>query len=191
MDDDISLSKKKRIKGTRSMLRGKLLQVLFASEISGEPPETLFDRIFFREYTFDEEEPAGDKLLTKEEIAELEADVPILWKDADIEFARKLLQFTLQTKLFAIESIKNIIENWEFERITYVDRIILEMAIAELLHFPENSPKVVINEAIEIAKEYSTEKSGIFVNGVLDTIYKKLLQEGIIKAKEADENGET
>ncbi len=73
------------------------------------------------------------------------------------------------------EQLDNLIrlkvEKWEFHRIAVLDRIILRMATAELLYFPDIPPKVSINEAIEIAKDYSTDKSGKFVNGILDAVY--------------------
>lgn len=178
------LSKKKKIKGVRSLVRGKVLEVLFANEVSGESIDNLFQHIFFREFKFDPDEPETKRLLTREEIMELDADIPIEWDDDDIQFARDLIAKTQQTREFAVDEIKKSIANWEFERLTVVDRIILEMAIAELLHFPDIDPAVTINEAIEVAKLYSTEKSGIFVNGVLDSLYKKFTQEGLInKAK--------
>lgn len=178
------LSKKKKIKGVRSLVRGKVLEVLFANEVSGESIDNLFQHIFFREFKFDPDEPETKRLLTREEIMELDADIPIEWDDDDIQFARDLIAKTQQSREFAVDAIKKSIANWEFERLTVVDRIILEMAIAELLHFPDIDPAVTINEAIEVAKLYSTEKSGIFVNGVLDSLYKKFTQEGLInKAK--------
>ena len=67
--------------------------------------------------------------------------------------------------------IREKVEKWEFHRIALIDRLILRIAATELLYFPDVPPKVTINEAIEIAKEYSTDKSGKFVNGVLDAIY--------------------
>lgn len=177
------LSKTKKIEGTRSMVRGKVLEVLFANEVSGEPVDNLFQHIFYREFKFDPDEPATKRLLTREEIMELEADVPIQWEEDDVQFAKDLIEKTQQTRPFAIEEIKKSITNWELERLTIVDRIILEMAIAELLHFPEIDAEVTINEAIEIAKQYSTDKSGIFVNGVLDSLYKRFVQEGLIHKK--------
>ncbi|MFN3270652.1 MAG: transcription antitermination factor NusB [Candidatus Kapaibacteriota bacterium] len=177
------LSKTKKIEGTRSMVRGKVLEVLFANEVSQEPVENLFNHIFFREFKFDPDEPETKRLLTREEIMELEADIPISWDEDDVQFAKELIEKTQQTRPFAVEEIKKSIANWEFERLTIVDRIILEMAIAELLHFPEIDPEVTINEAIETAKQYSTDKSGIFVNGVLDSLYKKYVKEGLVKKK--------
>ncbi len=178
------LSKKKKVSGTRSMVRGKVLEVLYAHEISGEDVDKLFQHIFFRIFKFETEEPKERKLLTREEIHELDADIPIEWDQEDIQFARDLIKYTMLTKPFAIDEIKKNTENWEFERITVVDRVILEMAIAELLNFPEISPKVTINEAIEVAKQYSTDKSGIFVNGLLDTLFKKFVSEGLVSKKE-------
>ena len=70
--------------------------------------------------------------------------------------------------------IRAKVEKWEFHRIAVLDRLILRMAVAELLYFPDVPPKVTINEAIEIAKMYSTDKSGRFVNGILDAIYSDI-----------------
>ncbi len=67
---------------------------------------------------------------------------------------------------------------WQFSRLSPVDRSILRLAVYQLKNCPEIPPKVVINEAIELAKKYSTEKSGPFVNGVLDAILKKLKDSG-------------
>lgn len=70
--------------------------------------------------------------------------------------------------------IKECAQNYELHRISAVDRNILRLAIYEMLHCPEVPPVVSINEAIEIAKKYSTDDSGKFVNGVLDRIRGKL-----------------
>jgi N utilization substance protein B len=67
---------------------------------------------------------------------------------------------------------------WQFSRLSPVDRSILRLSVYQLMHCPDIPPKVVINEAIELAKKYSTEKSGPFVNGVLDAVLKKLRAEG-------------
>ncbi|WP_221390740.1 transcription antitermination factor NusB [Dyadobacter sp. NIV53] len=73
------------------------------------------------------------------------------------------------------------LKNWELDRIALVDLIILKTALAELIHFPGIPVKVTINEFIEIAKRYSTPKSGKFVNGVLDVLSVKLANEGVIR----------
>lgn len=67
--------------------------------------------------------------------------------------------------------IRAKIERWEFHRVAVIDRLILRMAAAEMLYLPDVPPKVSINEAIEIAKKFSTVNSGRFINGVLDAIY--------------------
>lgn len=64
--------------------------------------------------------------------------------------------------------------SWQFKRLSPVDKGILRLAVYQLKFCPDIPPKVVINEAIELAKKYSTEKSGPFVNGVLDAVMKKL-----------------
>jgi len=77
--------------------------------------------------------------------------------------------------------LEDQLKNWELERIALVDLIILKTALAELIHFPGIPVKVTINEFIEIAKRYSTPKSGKFVNGVLDVLSVKLAKEGVIR----------
>ena len=67
-------------------------------------------------------------------------------------------------------------ERWDVERIAVVDRIILRLAIAELMTEADVPSKVIINEAVEIAKKFSTENSSRFVNGVLDAVARKLQQ---------------
>jgi N utilization substance protein B len=71
--------------------------------------------------------------------------------------------------------------NWALERLPLTDRIILEMAIAEMLTFPSIPVKVTINEYIELAKNYSTPKSKQFINGILDVLSKELKTEGLLK----------
>jgi len=66
---------------------------------------------------------------------------------------------------------------WQFSRLSPVDRSILRLSVYQLKYCPEIPPKVVINEAIEMAKRYSTDKSGPFVNGVLDAVLKKMQAE--------------
>lgn len=72
------------------------------------------------------------------------------------------------------ELIRRHSRNYEFHRISAVDRNILRVATHEILHCPATPPAVAINEAIEIAKKYSTEESGRFVNGILDHIRSEL-----------------
>lgn len=73
--------------------------------------------------------------------------------------------------------IKRKAINWDFHRIAIIDKLILRLAICELLYFEDIPPKVTIDEAIEIAKKYSTSKSGQFVNGILDSVLLELRSE--------------
>jgi N utilization substance protein B len=73
------------------------------------------------------------------------------------------------------------LKNWDVERLSAMDYLILKMSVSEMINFPGIPVKVTINEAIEIAKEYSTPKSGKFVNGILDTLSKNLIKEGKIR----------
>ena len=90
-----------------------------------------------------------------------------------IEFAKDIIDKTVEHLSEVDSMIKSILENWEWNRVCAMDKAILGIAVTELLYFPENPPKVVINEALEIAKEYSTEKSDKFINGILDRIAKE------------------
>ena len=78
------------------------------------------------------------------------------------------------------ERIKKRSKNWAFSRITLMDKIILRQSIAEMIYIDDVPPRVTISEAIELAKEFSTEESHVFVNGMLDRIYKDLVEEGIL-----------
>ncbi len=91
-----------------------------------------------------------------------------------VDFAKDLIQKATEHRSVLDGNVASVVENWEFERIALLDRLILRIALCELLYFDEIPPKVTINEAIEIAKEFSTEQSGRFVNGILDTLYHGL-----------------
>ena len=69
------------------------------------------------------------------------------------------------------------LDNWDLTRIAVIDKVILRLALAEILYFEEIPPQVSINEAIELAKKYSTDKSGKFINGILDAIYREYKEE--------------
>lgn len=96
----------------------------------------------------------------------------------DNNFSSELLNKCLENIEDIDECIKGKLENWDFRRIAIIDKIVLRLAITELLYFEDIPPKVTIDEAIEIAKKYSTEKSGSFVNGILNAIYKDLNKKG-------------
>lgn len=88
------------------------------------------------------------------------------------EFLKSLFFETVSQSDECDKLIDSHLKNWEFNRIALLDKLILRMAITEMVFMNETPPKVVISEAIEIAKEYSTEESSSFVNGILDAVYK-------------------
>ncbi len=100
--------------------------------------------------------------------------VPKLYKDdEDRDFARDLFRKTLLNESELAKEYIDKTPNWDTERIAEIDTIILKMAICEFLKFPSIPVKVTINEYLEIAKEYSTPKSSIFINGILDNLVKE------------------
>ncbi|HUV30259.1 MAG TPA: transcription antitermination factor NusB [Acidobacteriota bacterium] len=88
------------------------------------------------------------------------------------EFARALFLLVCQHRQWADEVISSLAENWDIERIALVDRSIMQMALVELREMPDVPVKVTLNEAIELAKEYSTGESAAFINGILDSFVK-------------------
>ncbi len=94
------------------------------------------------------------------------------------DFALSLLEKIVSNLALIDSKIKNHAENWELDRMAIIDKNLMRIAIAEMLYFPDVPPKVSINEAIEIAKQYSTDKSGRFVNGILDAVRLELIQNG-------------
>lgn len=94
------------------------------------------------------------------------------------QFARSLLQTVLDKKEYLQELIVPKLKNWDPERIALLDMILMQMGVSEFLYFETIPPKVTINEYIDLAKEYSTQQSGQFVNGILDNIHKDLVAQG-------------
>ena len=92
-------------------------------------------------------------------------------------FAKDLLLTVLDKKALTLEMIKPKLKNWDPERIATLDMILMEMGVCEFLFFETIPPKVTINEYIDLAKEYSTNQSGQFVNGILDNIHKELVKD--------------
>jgi N utilization substance protein B len=106
---------------------------------------------------------------------------PLFKNEDDIDFARKLMRSSITRKEEYIKIIEKHTQNWETERIAQVDLLILQMAIAELFEFKSIPVKVTLNEFIEISKYYSTDKSKVFINGILDNIIKQLENDESIK----------
>jgi N utilization substance protein B len=139
---------------TRRQIREKVLQVLYAHELSKDPIE---------------------KIKT-----DLMQDI----EDKDsMTFAESLIHNSIENRDRYDKLIKSTVDNWDIDRIALLDFIIIKMCLSEFFFFEEIPPKVSINEAIDLAKDYSTKNSGKFVNGILDSLLSILMKKGEIKKK--------
>ncbi len=126
------------------------MQALYALEISKDAPQHVVDTI----------------------LSELKEN------GADFDFAQSMFIKTIAHQAEIDKRLKSKSEHWDFHRIALIDKILLRMSLCEILYFPDIPPKVSINEAIEIAKDYSTESSGTFINGIMDAVLIELRKEG-------------
>ncbi|QQS38104.1 MAG: transcription antitermination factor NusB [Ignavibacteriales bacterium] len=129
----------------RRLVRERVLQVLYAFEMNQDSLSMLSNAILID-----------------------------LTTQADRDFANDLINKVVVHRKELDKKISERVDNWEMSRIALIDKLLLRMGICEILYFPEIPPKVSINEAIEIAKEFSTAGSGKFVNGILDAILSNL-----------------
>jgi len=107
--------------------------------------------------------------------------LPELFRDEEDEkFGYQILRETFSNEENLVNTIADNTKNWDQDRITPVDKVLLKMAICELLYFPTVPVKVTINEYLEIAKEYSTPKSSVFINGILDKLVKEYTNNGTL-----------
>ena len=135
-----------KAKHTRRSAREAVLQALYAVEVGQEHEAKALKDILGREK-----------------------------RDEEInEFIVELFEISLKNRDWCENEIKSRLNNWEFERVAVLDRLLLILAISEIFFIDNIPPKVSIAEAIEIAKQFSTEESSAFINGVLDNIYKSL-----------------
>lgn len=104
----------------------------------------------------------------------------LLYKDEkeDKKFAKDLFRKVGEHSEEEEKWIQSKTENWELERIAFMDVLLMKMAITEFLYFPTIPVKVTLNEYIELAKQYSTPKSSVFVNGILDKLLADFKKEG-------------
>ena len=107
--------------------------------------------------------------------------LPLAERPDLFEFAHLLLMRTWNNRQRCDEVIGGLVKNWDVDRITPIDKAILRMGIGELLYFEDIPPRVTINEAIDIAKRFSTDKSGVFINGMLDAAVTHLKKNGQMK----------
>ena len=140
------------VKQSRRSAREAVLQALYAIEVGKETKSKALKDIIKRES-----------------------------RDNDAKnFITELFNVSLSNREWCEDQIKSRLNNWEFKRVAILDRLLLVLAISEIFFIENIPPKVSIAEAIEIAKQFSTEESSAFVNGVLDNIYKSLPKENQI-----------
>lgn len=150
------------------------------------PNEKLYDYIEDKKLTWADDLPVINTILQKllRKVKENSTDfyfTPELYKDLDDrDFAIELFKKTLLNRSKYSQDISSKTVNWDSERIANLDLVLLQMAICEFLKFPSIPTKVTINEYLEIAKEYSTPKSSIFINGILDKIVKEYDEKGML-----------
>ena len=96
-------------------------------------------------------------------------------------FGRELLRKVNDDNDYLLSLISPVLENWDVERVALVDILFIKMALCEFLNFVTIPTKVTLNEYVELSKEYSTEKSKDFINGILDKLMRKMKEEGMIK----------
>ena len=131
--------------GARRKARELALQMLFQADMSGNQPDMIIN-------TFEELQKS---------------------KPNTREFATKIFRGTVDNLERIDDMIQNQAENWRLSRMAAVDRNIIRMSVYEFLHETDTPKLVVIDEAIEIAKKYGTQKSSQFINGILDGILKR------------------
>jgi N utilization substance protein B len=129
---------------SRRNAREGVLEALFAQQFSEEKPEMVLDRI-------------------------LESN-PNRRNNSD--FIHLLFFCVMENVNWADDLIRSHLQNWEFDRVAQVDRLLLRMGICEIFFIDEIPPKVSISEMVEISKVYSTDESPNFINGILDAVYK-------------------
>ncbi|RPH92680.1 transcription antitermination factor NusB [candidate division KSB1 bacterium] len=126
---------------SRRAAREWALRILYAHEMSGNPVEQIYQDLLGR-----------------------------LPDNPNMHFCREVCRRVAEKDAYIDQLIESAVQKWDISRIAVLDHIILRAAIAEFLYFDDIPFKVTINEAIELAKRYSTSQSGRFVNGILDAL---------------------
>lgn len=148
------------------------------------PNEKLYEFIEDKKLTWVDDIPTVNTFISRQlssikSINDTSFKVPKIYKDTeDKEFVSNLFRKTVLNEQDFEKEYADKTPNWDTSRIAEIDTIILKMAICEFLKFPSIPTKVTINEYLEIAKEYSTPKSSIFINGILDVLVKEFAEKG-------------
>jgi N utilization substance protein B len=146
----------------RRRARASALQMLYQSEVGRMGPQEAIGTFWRFDRSGEDADAPGSSA----------TDEPI---DEDLQrFANDLVRETLAQVAAIDQLIVTHAHNWRLERMAVIDRLVLRLAVCELLTHPETPPKVVINEALELARTFSGDESVAFVNGVLDAVRKAL-----------------
>ena len=162
----------------------KFIISIFSDVIAAN--DKLYDYLEDNKLTWVDDIPLVNTLIIKQLSALKSIDdesfkVPKLYKDTeDKEFVVNLFRKTVLNESELAKEYIDKTPNWDTERIAEIDTIILKMAICEFFKFPSIPVKVTINEYLEVAKEYSTPKSSIFINGILDNLVKEFQKDNKI-----------
>jgi len=140
------------MKSRRRILREKVLQILYAYEMHG----------------------SGLTVIIDDQLAKIS-------KKEELEFCNGIINYIVANRKEINKIIENRLTNWRVDRIAVIDRLLLQIGIGEMQYSEDVPPKVTINEVIEIAKEFSTAKSGRFINGILDAILLEYKENGKLK----------
>jgi transcription antitermination protein NusB len=161
------------IMGKRREARERAVQFLFQHDLN--PPEDL-DRALEEFWQSQRAAAIADEKGKAHWGETIELPPPTAGEAEMRLFADPLIRGTLQHRDVLDENIKKHAQNWDLHRIAAVDRNILRLAIYEMLHREDIPPVVSINEAVDIAKKFSTNDSGKFVNGILDKVKGELMR---------------
>lgn len=164
----------------------KLFKVLINDEALRD---TFVERSLLWEDDYDQVAQYNFMMLKGLEDADFNAAMhwPLLYdekrgKDADdMEFARHLLKVTLRVREESEALIKKHLQHWDFDRVVQMDVLLINMAVAELTESPSIPERVTVDEYIELSKEFSTDKSKLFINGMLDRILAELRASGRVQ----------
>ncbi len=152
----------------RRLARERVMQILYAHELGGGDLDRLFLELAEPDLS-EADKRAARKAAGLEDVS------------GALDFAKDLTRQLVANREAINQIIKERLQRWDIQRITLIDRLLMEIGIAELLYFPEIPPKATINELIEIAKDFSTEESGKFINGLLHAVMTHLASTGEMK----------
>jgi len=134
----------------RRLARERVLQVLYARELTGRDYDEIFTELVLSNVN----------------------------DERTLEFAKQLTLFISTHREETNKLMTEHLKHWDFDRVALIDRLLIEIGIVELRYFPDIPPKATINELIEISKDYSTEESGRFINGILHAVMTVLSERG-------------